>query len=97
MNTAQQIRILLSEHLPQLKTKYPIETLALFGSVLRNDFVPGKSDVDILVDFNGSIGIEFIDLADELETLVKTKVDLVTKGGLSKKHWEYLKERIQYV
>ncbi len=50
-----------------------------------------------MVDFNGPIGIEFIDLSDELEVILGKKVDLVTKGGIQAHYWEYLKDKFIYV
>ena len=92
-----ELKTKLHGYLPVLKKKYPVEWLALFGSVTRNDFNPDKSDIDILVEFNGSIGIEFVDLADDLEKLTGQKVDLVSRGGLKPRQWEYLKDKLQYV
>jgi predicted nucleotidyltransferase len=71
---------------PALSSKYHINTLGLFGSVVRNDFT-AESDIDILVDFNQPIGVEFIDLANELETLLKRKVDLVSRDGIKPKYF----------
>jgi len=88
----QQLKILL----PKLKTRYPIEELALFGSQLRSD-AQINSDVDLLISFNGPIGIEFIDLADELEKALNKKVDLITKESLKPRQWEYLKNKLMYV
>jgi len=34
------------------------------GSILKDDFSPATSDVDIIVDFSKPIGIEFIDLVE---------------------------------
>src|SRR5438094_868919 len=91
------IREKIFKALPELQKKYPIKRLALFGSVNREDFNPEKSDVDILVEFNGEVGYEFVELADELEQLLGLKVDLVSRGALKPPHWEYLKSRMQYV
>ena len=65
--------------------KHHIRRLALFGSVLREDFQPG-SDVDILVEFEPFRPIGLIRLAAmerELSTLLGRKVDLNTEGFLS--------------
>jgi predicted nucleotidyltransferase len=84
--------------LPSLKVRYPIEKMALFGSVTRDDFDPEKSDIDILVELNGSIGYSFCTLAEELETLLGKKVDLVSKNGLNKPWWrEHILKQAVYV
>ena len=60
--------------------------LALFGSVLRQDFGP-TSDVDILIDFEPGARVGFIDLAameEELSDVIGRKVDLRTPAELSR-------------
>ena len=56
-------------------------SIGLFGSIVSADFKP-ESDIDIMVDFSQPIGVEFIDLAEELEKLLDRKVDLVSKAGI---------------
>lgn len=61
-----------------------IRELALFGSVLRNDFRP-DSDVDVLVEFAPDARWSLFDLVamqDELKTLFGREVDLVEREGL---------------
>jgi len=62
-----------------------IRRLALFGSVLRDDFRP-ESDVDVLVEFEPGtrIGLRFFTLERELSELLGRKVDLHTPGFLSR-------------
>src|ERR1700686_1646298 len=58
--------------------------LALFGSVLREDF-NAESDIDVLVTFapdNSRSLFDLVDMQDELAALLRRKVDLVTRGGL---------------
>jgi predicted nucleotidyltransferase len=56
-----------------------------------------NSDIDILVEFTKPVGIEFIDLADELEKMLKSKVDLVSKNGIKPKYYEAIKKDLIYV
>jgi predicted nucleotidyltransferase len=86
----------LSNSKEQLFSKYGIKELAIFGSVSRGDNT-ASSDLDILVEFNRKIGIEFIDLADELEGLLKMKVDLVSKNGIKKKYFQFIEKDLEYV
>jgi predicted nucleotidyltransferase len=62
-----------------------IRRLALFGSVIREDFRP-DSDIDVLVEFQPGIrvGLAFIRIQDELSTVLGRNVDLHTPGSLSK-------------
>ena len=71
--------------------KHHICRLALFGSVLRDDFTP-DSDVDILVKFdpNHIPGLAFFGMQDELSEMIGRKVDLHTAEDLSK----YFRKRV---
>ena len=91
-----QVRSTLTQMKPELVSKYPIASIGLFGSILRDDFTP-NSDIDIIVEFNGSIGIEFITLADELENKLQRKVDLVSRFGVKPKYLEVIDPQIIYV
>lgn len=81
---------------PVLLDKYGISSLGVFGSVLRDDFT-SQSDIDIIVEFSRPIGIEFIDLAEDLENILQHKVDLVSKQGLKAAFFEVIKKDIVYV
>ena len=61
-----------------------IRRLALFGSVLREDFTP-DSDVDVLVEFEPgkTPGLAFFGMQDELSGIFGRQVDLNTPGFLS--------------
>ena len=62
-----------------------IRRLALFGSVLTDEFGP-DSDVDVLVTFEPghAPGFDFVDIEDELSEILGRKVDLNTPGFLSR-------------
>ena len=64
--------------------KWKVAELALFGSVLRDDFGP-DSDVDLLIEFSPAAGwslYDWVDMIEELTAAFGRKVDLVSKGGL---------------
>ena len=73
---------LLRQHLPDLKRRYGVLRLALFGSLARDQPNPA-SDADILVAFDGPadsrryFGVQFY-----LEDLLGCPVDLVTEAAL---------------
>ena len=64
--------------------RHHIRRLALFGSVLRDDFEP-DSDVDVLVEFEeGHVpGLAFFSMEKELSEILRHKVDLNTPQFLS--------------
>lgn len=68
----------------QLCRQHHICRLALFGSVLRDDF-GSESDVDVLVEFEPgrTPGFAFVDIQDRLAEIVGRRVDLHTPGSLS--------------
>ena len=86
----------LKEVKPVLMTKYPIKRMALFGSVSRKEDSE-NSDVDILVEFDRSVGMEFIHLCYELEKLLNRKVDLVTRNGVKEKYYKEIESELIYV
>ena len=63
-----------------------IRKLSLFGSVLRDDFDPERSDVDVLVEFMPGVrpGLRFFGYGDELAEIIGHKVDFNTAEWLSK-------------
>lgn len=65
--------------------RHRIRRLALFGSVLRNDFT-SDSDVDVLVEFepDARTGLAFFAMQDELSAILGRSVDLNTPDFLSK-------------
>ena len=68
-----------------------IRRLALFGSILRDDFRP-ESDIDVLVEFEPGtrVGLRFFELERELSEILGRKVDLNTPGFLS----PYFRDRV---
>ena len=72
-----------------------IRRLALFGSVLRDDFTP-ESDVDVLVEFElgQTPGLEFITMQDELAAILGRQVDMYTFRGVENSRNWLLREEI---
>jgi predicted nucleotidyltransferase len=63
----------------------PIKKAYLFGSFARNE-ANKNSDIDILVELDHTqpIGMMFFTFQNEIEDLLKKKIDLVSMGGISK-------------
>ncbi len=96
MKTLQEIKSDLMENKQRLCAKYPIKALAIFGSYARNEQTE-SSDLDLMVEFNDKIGIQFIDLADEIENYIGLKVDLVSRKGIKEKYFQAIKSDLIYV
>jgi predicted nucleotidyltransferase len=73
------------ERIAEFCKQHHIKKLALFGSVLRDDFGVG-SDVDVLVEFESghTPGYAFFAMEEELGRIIGRKVDLNTPGFLSR-------------
>ena len=73
---------LLAHHGAEIRRRFAVRDLALFGSLARGE-ARADSDIDILVDFEGRADFDrFMDLKFYLEELLDTPVDLVTRKGL---------------
>jgi len=96
MLQVNEIKLLLGSFLPDLKRRYPISNLAIFGSYSRGE-ATNDSDLDIMVEFNGEIGWDFFDLANELEKILRKKVDLISSKAIKPHYWNYIKEDLIYV
>lgn len=96
VTTTKKITQDLSKLKVRLKEKYPIASIALFGSYARNEQTP-LSDVDILIEFNGRMGSNFVDLANEIENALGIKVDLISKKGLKERYLKAIEPELIYV
>lgn len=74
-----------SERVAEFCRRHHIRKLALFGSVLRDDFT-AESDVDVLVEFEdgNTPGLAFFAMQDEFSAIIGRPVDLNTPGFLSR-------------
>jgi len=95
--TKDEILSRLRRQKDSITRKYPVKSLALFGSYAREDENP-KSDIDLLVEFNGPIGWEIVDLVEELEMILGVKnVDLVSERALKPHYRPYIEKDLVYV
>ncbi len=96
MYTLQNILQILRQHQPELQRKYPITRLGVFGSYARGDATE-KSDIDIAVEINGKMGLNFVDMADEIEELFGIKTDVVLRRSIKPQYLPYVEKDIVYV
>lgn len=93
MKSLPEIKSILSSNKDYLSLKYNIKQLAIFGSYSRSEETK-NSNLDIIVEFNKPIGIEFIDLANELEKFLNIKVDLVSKKGIKPQYFSRIQNEL---
>jgi len=96
MYTLDEIKSILTEAKPELQKKYPLSELGIFGSYARGD-ANESSDIDVLVDFNGVIGMQYFDLIDDISLLFNAKVDVVSKRGIKTNYFRFVNDDLQYV
>jgi predicted nucleotidyltransferase len=76
--------------LPELRRRWPIRSLALFGSVACGE-ASAASDLDVLVEFDGPVTLSmFLALERELSELAGRDVDLVSRRALKR----FIAERV---
>jgi len=96
MINKENITNILKANKLDLLARYHLKSIGIFGSFTREDF-KDDSDIDILIDYDQPLGIEFIDLAEELEKILNLKVDLVSRNGVKPKYLEEIQKDLVYV
>jgi len=94
--TKEEILKSLAKDKPELQRQFKVSRLALFGSYARGEQRP-DSDVDILVEVDPSIGLEFVTLAERFEKLLGTSVDLVSIRAVTAKAMKFIEPELIYV
>ncbi|UCD81843.1 MAG: nucleotidyltransferase family protein [Desulfobacterales bacterium] len=94
--TKDEILSLLVQNKAELKNRFKVRRIALFGSYARGDQKP-DSDVDILVDIDPSVGLEFVTLAEQIEQLLGLPVELVSLRAIKPDKLKYIERDLIYV
>lgn len=82
MTKIELLKKILAKHKKELKHKYKVKEIGIFGSYVRGD-QKRKSDIDILVEFKEVPGFfKFIELEEYLSKILGIKTDLVMKDAL---------------
>jgi predicted nucleotidyltransferase len=73
---------------------WDIKQLDLIGSATRDDFRPESSDIDVLVEFEGTSDLfhRYFTLKERLESLFGRKVDVIQAGAVKN---PYVRETIE--
>ena len=78
----EEVLQILSQHRRHLEEQHRVRSLALFGSVARDQASP-ESDIDLLVEFAARPGFDgYMRRKEYLESLLGQRVDLVMAGAL---------------
>jgi len=73
-----------SETIRRICRSLAVSRLELVGSAARDDFQPERSDIDVVVDFEGSDRLfeRYFDLKQQLEICFKRNVDIIQMKAL---------------
>jgi predicted nucleotidyltransferase len=84
MRTLDEVIAQLRRMQPDLRRRYPIREIGVFGSYARGEQT-GSSDVDVVVDLGEGVGLlELAGLQQDLSDALGVKVDLVMKDALKR-------------
>jgi predicted nucleotidyltransferase len=98
-STLDRIRDVLTTHKEELKEKYGVIELGIFGSFVRGENKK-DSDLDILVEFEEDPGIgliTFVNMENYLSDLLGIKVDLVEKSSLKPRIGRYILKEVLFL
>jgi hypothetical protein len=97
-NTIAEITAILKKYEKDLKRRYGIKKIGIFGSYIRNE-AKEESDLDILVEFeqDADIGLlKFVEIENYLSDLLGVKVDLVEKSALKPRIGRHILKEVVY-
>lgn len=82
MKNFEKIKRILSKNKLELKEKYHVTEIGIFGSYVRGE-QKKKSDIDILVDLKEPVSLlELVGIENHIADILKMKVDLVPKKDI---------------
>ena len=96
MTTKEEILKALARDKPELQKRFKVSKMALFGSYARGD-QQADSDVDIIVEVDPSIGLDFVTLAERIEQMLGVSVDLVSSRAITPKAMKFIEPELIYV
>ena len=96
MLTKAEIMQKLQALMPELREKYGVEKIGLFGSFSRDEGSE-NSDIDLLVSFSRPVGWGYNSLSLYLEELFGRKVDLVTIRAIRPMMKESILNQVEYI
>jgi hypothetical protein len=96
MKSREEVLGILAAVKPELQKEFKVRRIGLFGSYARME-QRSDSDVDILVDVDPSIGLEFVTLAERLEKYMGLRTEVVSSRAIKPRHRKLIKSEVIYV
>lgn len=95
MTRKKEILETLSKHHDELRKRFSMTKIGLFGSHVRDEALPG-SDIDLLVEFADPTFDNYMDLKFYLEDILQASVDLVMADALKPRIIPYVHSEVVY-
>jgi uncharacterized protein len=97
VKSLSEIKKIIQQHKEDLKEKYAVKEIGIFGSYARGE-QDETSDIDILLELEKPVGIvKFLKLERRLSLLLETKVEIVTKKALKPYIGRQILQEVDYV
>lgn len=93
MKTTEEVLGLLASVKADLAVRFGVRRLALFGSYARHEQAE-DGDVDVLVEVDPAIGLRFVDLANEIESLLGLPACVVSSRAIRPRHWKLVESEL---
>jgi len=91
------IKKLLKNHQAELKEKYNVKELGVFGSCAKGSMSP-TSDIDIVVDFHELPDLfSFLELERYLESVLQERIDLIERTAIRPQLKDIILKEVVYV
>ena len=88
VKSLEDIRSILREHMDELRARYGVRSIEIFGSYVRGE-QREDSDLDLLVEFEEPVGLLRISMLQVyLSDLLGIKVDVIPKDSLRRELWD---------
>jgi len=94
--TRQEVLDILRVHMPEIKKRFGVKKLGIFGSVARDEATNG-SDVDIIVEFEENRGSikDVGGLYLYIKDILNTNIDILTTSSIKYIRYDEVKENIR--
>lgn len=97
MKTFEEIKNIIQKHKDEIREKYKVKKIGVFGSYIRGVQTP-KSDIDILVSFNETISLlKLAGLEIYLEDILGVKTEVVPKEDIRQELRKNILESVVYL
>ncbi len=97
MKEINKIKDILNKHRDDLRDKYKISEIGIFGSYIRGE-QKEESDIDILVEFSEPISLlDLIGAENYIADLIGRKVDLVPREDIRPELKQIILDEVVYI